>query len=293
MPVSLCHLGKIATACLLLALATVAQGQALPWRLLDGTGKPVTFEAMLADVARADVVFYGELHNHSLAHWQQLQLLEGLHRQRPQLALGLEMFEADVQPVLDEYMAGLIKARNFEQESRPWPNYTADYKPLLDFCKKNRLPVIATNVPRRYAAAVAERGITVLPQLMPTAQAWLPEQPLSLDTSATSIYTEMRTMMGGHGGLNMLQAQALKDAVMAQRIARSLKPGSTLLHLNGAFHSKNRQGIISYLNQLKPGLKIKTIQCVEVPGDVQKATAPKGEQADYFLILSDTAPKSH
>jgi uncharacterized iron-regulated protein len=42
--------------------------------------------------------------------------------QRP-LVLSLEMFERDVQPVLDEYLAGTASLADLMRDARPWPNY--------------------------------------------------------------------------------------------------------------------------------------------------------------------------
>ena len=60
------------------------------------------------------------------------------------LALSLEMFDRDVQPVLDEYLKDLIRERNFLKDARPWNNYD-DYKPLFDFAKAHQLNVICAN----------------------------------------------------------------------------------------------------------------------------------------------------
>jgi hypothetical protein len=43
-------------------------------------------------------------------------------QQRP-LVLSLEMFERDVQPVLDEYVAGSATLADLMRDARPWPNY--------------------------------------------------------------------------------------------------------------------------------------------------------------------------
>src|SRR5574338_130600 len=81
----------------------------VPQRVYDSRKKKFTdFEAMLADLARADVVFVGEQHDDRNTHRLELALLEGLMRRRGTLTLSLEMFERDAQPLLSGYVAGQI-----------------------------------------------------------------------------------------------------------------------------------------------------------------------------------------
>lgn len=64
------------------------------------------------------------------------------------LALSMEMFEADNQSKLNNFLADTLSEENFLAASRPWPNYGTDYAPLVNFAKEKKMPVIAANVPR-------------------------------------------------------------------------------------------------------------------------------------------------
>ncbi|MEO1450993.1 MAG: ChaN family lipoprotein, partial [Bacteroidota bacterium] len=72
----------------------------------------------------------------------------------------------------------------------------------------------------------------------------------------------------GHGhGMNMdpsnfIAAQASKDATMADRILRHWQPGKCFLHLNGAYHSDQKEGIVWHIQQRKADLEIFTISVV-------------------------------
>ncbi|MDX5345772.1 MAG: ChaN family lipoprotein, partial [Hymenobacteraceae bacterium] len=106
------------------------------YQLFTGEGKNVDYRKMLKELEEADVVLFGELHNDPIAHWLQLELAKDLHKKHgQQLVLGAEMFEADAQLVLDEYISGKVAEKNFEAESRPWNNYKTDYKPLVQFAR--------------------------------------------------------------------------------------------------------------------------------------------------------------
>ena len=113
---------------------------------------------MTADLARADVVLIGEQHDDPNTHRLELAVLEALARRQVAVTLSLEMFERDVQTSVDTYMSGSSGEDDFLKNSRPWPRYATDYRPLVEFARRQHWPVVAANVPRRIAADVAKSG---------------------------------------------------------------------------------------------------------------------------------------
>ena len=109
---------------------------------------PDGLEALADELKDRDVVFFGEFHDNDVVHVQHYALLRLLHQRRPELVLSMEMFERDVQPVLDQYLAGEIDESEFVANARPWPNYRAHYRPMVEFAKRNGIPVVAANLPR-------------------------------------------------------------------------------------------------------------------------------------------------
>lgn len=79
------------------------------------------------------------------------------HRPR-RLILSLEMFERDVQCVVDEFLSGSLPERDLVRDGRAWPNYHSDYAPLLGFAKARGLAVVAANAPRRYVSIAGRQG---------------------------------------------------------------------------------------------------------------------------------------
>ncbi len=115
---------KLKSLLLLLLVVTqvgFAQNKDKPaYRLFSKNGKSINYGKMLDQLEKADVVLFGEQHNDPIAHWLQLEVTKDLYKvHQQQLALGAEMFEADVQLVINEYLANQIPENNFEQESRP------------------------------------------------------------------------------------------------------------------------------------------------------------------------------
>ncbi|GAB3260922.1 ChaN family lipoprotein [Larkinella harenae] len=261
--------------------------------------KTVDYEKVLKEAKQADVVFFGELHNNPICHWLELQLTKDLYAERKDnLIVGAEMFEADNQAALSDYVAGKTTDKEFSKQARLWNNYKTDYRPLVDFAREHKLTFIATNVPRRYASAVARQGLASL-DTVPTAQkAWIAPLPLTVDLTLPGYKAMLDMMHGGNSkpdpeqAANFARAQAIKDATMAYFILQNRKPGTTFLHYNGSYHSNNFEGISWYLRQKQPDLKIVTIASVEVP-DVAKPDKANQNLANFILHIPADMTKTY
>jgi uncharacterized iron-regulated protein len=99
-------------------------------------------------------------------------------------------------------------------------------------------------------------------------------------------------MHGGGGPNTIIQAQALKDATMAYSIGQSLKPGQTLLHLNGSYHSDHHDGIVAYLRQAKKPLRIKTLSVV-TQADLAQLVKENVDLADYVIVVPADMTKTY
>ncbi|MEH3114144.1 ChaN family lipoprotein, partial [Pedobacter terrae] len=223
--------------------------------------KPISINDIVDDMEHADVLFFGEDHNDSVGHYLEAELLKKLHLKYPlKMALSLEMFPTDVQPEIDEYLAGLISEKNFIKESRAWGNYK-DYRPLIEYAKKNGLKVIAANAATRYSNAVTIGGLKVLENFPKTSFNFLP--PIPIDTAQGRYYEKFTETLGGHsmGTMKIYQTQNLWDATMAWSMNKFIKAnkGIKILQLNGRFHSDEKLGTLAKLNKLNPKLKILNI----------------------------------
>src|SRR5690606_19090127 len=140
-----------------------------------------------------------------------------LYDQHPDLVLGMEMFEADDQVVLDEYLSGDIQEKHLLSEAKVWDNYTTDYRPLVEFAREKKLKVVATNIPRRYANMVYRGGLQKLNILSEEAKKWMAPLPMQVDVTLPG-YQALTHGMSEHvseGQHNLAFAQAVKDATMA------------------------------------------------------------------------------
>jgi len=265
------------------------------WQFFDKEGKKADFKEVVKAAAKSDIVFFGEQHNSSINHWLQLQLTKELYDEiGDKLVLGAEMFESDNQLVLDEYLSGDIKQRNFEQDARLWKNYSTDYKPLVNFALDNHLEFIATNIPRRYASLVNSKGFEGLEVLTDDAKKLIAPLPVKYDPDLPGYKSmlEMGGDMPSHVSENLPKAQAIKDATMAYFILKNWKKGETFLHYNGSYHSDNFEGIVWYLKQADPDLKILTISSVE-QDTISELKEDYVGTADFILCTPSDMTKTY
>lgn len=285
-------------------LAAGAQAPATHYRAFDAKGNAVTLQTIIDSLARADVLFVGETHDNPVAHTLEAELLRradeayGLSSSHKRaVALSLEMFERDVQTILDEYLAGLITERHFLLSSRPWRNYETDYKPLVEYARTHRLPVIAANAPARYVSRVSSEGPDSLKSLPQVAvKSWLP--PLPFPSASDAYAAKFNRFMGGggagpsaHGGLHLLEAQTLRDASMAYAISEYLKRGRDplVVQVNGTFHSEERMGVPEQLAHYRS--KSRAVVVTIVPADTfPNFDTDLGRLGD-FVIITDPAVK--
>ena len=264
------------------------------YRLFDENGKNTSYKDLIKEASQADIVFFGELHDNPICHWLEYEITADLYAAKGKsLVLGAEMFEADNQLIVNEYLAGLIKEKDFEAQVRLWPNYKTDYKRLLNFSRDSSLRFIATNIPRRYAAMVNKSGFSVLNTLEKNALQFIAPLPIHYD-STLACYANMAKAMGGgpaHETTNIKKAQAMKDATMAYFILQNFSKGKTFLHFNGSYHSDRFQSIIWYLKQADPNLKIVTISSVEQK-DMEDLEKESEGLADFIIAVPETMSKS-
>lgn len=274
---------------LLLTLGLSAQ-EKKAYQLYDKKGKKVSYAKLLKSAVNSDVVLFGEYHNNAIAHWLELELTKDVAAKK-EIVLGAEMLEADNQKQLDQYLHDEINQKQLDSTARLWPNFKTDYKPLVDFAKENKLPFIATNIPRRYASLVSKKGWDALETLTEEEKSWIAPLPIPYDANLPG-YVNMIKMMGEHASPNMPKAQAVKDATMAHFILKHLKDNGVFLHYNGTYHSDNFEGIYWYLKKNKPELKITTIATIEQK-DIEKISAEEYNKADYILVIDEDVTKTY
>ena len=267
-------------------------GDKAAYKIYSEKGGKSSYEKILKEAENADIIFFGELHNNPINHWLELELAKDVFFQiNDNLVLGAEMFEADDQTTINEYLGGKHSFDTFKSEVKVWPNNTTDYQPLMDFAMKNQLTFVATNVPRRYANIVYKTGFKGVASISDEGKKWVAPLPIKYDKDLPG-YKEMVEMSGGHGGENLPMAQAIKDATMAHFILKNWKKGQTFIHYNGTYHSNNFEGIIWYLKQQNPDLNILTIASVE-QSKIDSLAEENMGLANFILCTPESMTKTY
>jgi uncharacterized iron-regulated protein len=321
-----------------LTSTSASQQDAIPrvgeYRVYTGSGELVSLDEVVAAMADKEVVFIGESHNDLTGHLIEAELLSraftahgpayseaGAARK---VTLSLEMFERDVQYVVDEYLQDLITEDQFQKSSRPWTEYETDYRPLIEFAKQEGLAVIAANAPRRYANRVTRHGREALLELSSQALTTLPPLPYGLPSApyqeqwrmamveamedmrercpmppamlhaAQSDSARPAMPMASHAtASNPLHAQALWDAAMAYSISEHLmkQPDALVLHMVGSFHVERGTGTPEHLARYRPGTS--TIIVVMRPVENVELFDPErdGENEDFVILTEEAATR--
>ncbi|WP_367866279.1 ChaN family lipoprotein [Pedobacter sp. WC2423] len=273
-------------AWVLIPAALFAQNNDQSYQIFETkTRKAISAEQLIKNIKKVDVLFFGEEHNDSTGHVLEAQLFSKMLRTYPGTALSLEMFPTDVQPVLNEYLSGVIAEKNFIKEARAWNNYK-DYKPLIELAKENKADVIGANAATRYSNAVTLSGLNKLNDFPAASKEFLP--PLPIDTATGRYYEKFVNTLGGHnmGGMKIYQTQNLWDASMAWSIAKyhKLNPKKKIFQVNGRFHSDEKLGAFAQLKKYAPNLTLVNISCFAAQGATEPDWTKQAELGDYIIL---------
>ncbi len=279
------------------AAETLAQSSFIIYDAREG--RVVSADTIMRAASSFDAVFFGEEHDDPTAHALEHQLTIMLDSAYT-MAVGMEMFERDVQGVMDEYLTGFIREKHFTEASRPWSNYS-DYRPVIEYARLAGIPVVCSNAPRRYTNLAVRMGMDELQKLPRTSQRYL--APLPYDTAAGPYYGKLMRVMS-HGTTEasdsvqavmtmppgIVYGQSLWDATMAWSVASYLKAhkGHKVFHLNGRFHSDQHYGIVTQLKKYMKKARVLVISCY--PSDDWQSPDWEAHRANGdFVILTDPA----
>jgi uncharacterized iron-regulated protein len=276
---------------LLIASAALAQGSApaLPdltsFDLMRADGSAISVDGAADLLKDYDVILLGEWHDHPGNHLAEMALFRALHARAPKLTLSMEMFERDVQNVIDEYMAGKIGEEAMRRRARAWGNYAESYRPLVEYAKEHGLPLVAANVPGSVVRCVGIEGPGYLTRMPADKRGWAAAELHLEDGPYKDKFLRFLEEDGAHvqdanrteaekkeAAEKSFAAQVTRDDTMAESIFLHLQknPGRKVVHVTGAFHVEGALGTAERLKLRAPGLKI----AVVVPAEAEHPEAP-------------------
>jgi uncharacterized iron-regulated protein len=255
--------------------------------LFDGEGNPSGLDSFIASLADVDFVGFGELHHHPVGSRIELAVLEGMAAHPRPVALAMEFFEADHQPALDEYLSGAIDESTFRERTKRDDNYEQSHRPLIEFAKRNDIPVIAANAPRplvtRYRESGAETYADYLASLSDHERALLPRTSVPPDDE---FKTRFMKTMGPHRGPGYYPAMALWNDAMAESTAdfRAEHPEHRILLIAGVYHVAAHLGVITQYSARRPSDSVRVLSMMPVEGAMVFADEMRGE-GDLVVLV--------
>lgn len=262
------------------------------------TQQPLSVQTLAEELSSADVIFIGEFHGNHASHLLQAELQAALYQYNSNQILSMEQFNRDQQPILNQYLEDQIGEAYLIKETPAWDNYSASYRPLVEFAKRHLLPVVAANAPAQTVRCIGREGATYLTKLTTQEQAQIAQQPLQdiagyrqffMDfLEGSSRFNETRAQ-------NSYLAQLTRDNTMAESIlkAHRANPNAQIIHTNGAFHSNNGLGTVGALKRLNPNLSIKVISPVHVDAEHPFEFADTALTKGDFIYLLQAQPEKY
>ena len=247
-------------------------------------GKNIPFFKMISDVKNADFIFVGEVHNSIENHRQELEIIRALHESNVQLSIGLEMFRAESQKALDEWVKGTLPLEAFlpvyyDNWHVAWPMY----RDIFIYAQEHHIPLIGLNVPDSIIADVARKGFDSL------SDEERQQLPRGITCDVDPTYMEfIRKAYAGHNMktdslfLNFCEAQMVWDKSMAAHLIgyRKQHHVRTVVVLAGIGHAWKR-GIPEQLAR-EAKFTVKSVLPI-VPGQIEMDRVAI-EDTDYVLL---------
>lgn len=252
-------------------------------RLADRAAIP--FDQMVAGAAKSRVIVVGESHDNRAHHDLQLKIIRTLHEGGTVLAVGLEMFRAENQELLDKWWRWGMSTEQFEALYREnWGMPWILYRDIFLYSRQKRIPLVGLNVPREVIAKVAREGYGSLTE---SERKKLPPGLTCTVDEAYRSFIRKTFAAHAHGSgrsfENFCEAQMVWDTAMAIYALEYLdkNPAGRMVILAGSVHAWKR-AIPRQLATLRPGMTVSVI--LPAPDGTEGKGALTAEDADYLVL---------
>jgi uncharacterized iron-regulated protein len=248
----------------------------------------VTFGELTDRLLAFDLICVGETHDSELNHRVQLEIIKALYARDERLGVGMEMFQRPFQKYLDRYSRGetseaeCLEATEYADR---WGYDWSLYRPLVEFCRRNGVPLAALNAPRELTRRISQVGYDKL-----TDDEKKQLGPIDFHVKEHRDYWyERLAQMHGRADVpkeqkeRSYQVMTVWDEYMADSAARFQKERGLrrLVVLAGSGHVERGFGIPARAAK-RTGGKAATVR-VLIGGDLDKVKADPA--ADFVVIV--------
>jgi aminopeptidase N len=207
-----------------------------------------TLSDMIDGAVGKKIVYVGEYHDRFSHHTVELDVIKGLYMKDQKLAVGMEMFQRPFQKTLDDYIKGIIDEREFLKKTEYFKRWGFDYnlyKPILDFARTKKIPVVALNLRREITEKVSKGGMDSL------SEEERKEIPQQMDFSDGEYRDHLMEVFEQHKSKEEMdfdffyESQVLWDETMAMSIDEYLlkNPDHYMVVIAGGGHVSYGSGI--------------------------------------------------
>jgi uncharacterized iron-regulated protein len=268
---------------LIFAASCLANHQDLSQPILDlNQGQKTMISEVIPELKKNRIILVGEHHSQKAHHMAQLMVIQALYQSGAEVAVGLEMFRHDSQSALDRWVAGELSENEFERiyyDNWNFP-YSA-YRPIFEYAREKKIPLIGLNLPRKITRQVSRRGFQ---SLSDEEKGKLSEVACRVDEAYMKF---IRKAFGGHahGNLNFTyfcEAQLVWDNAMAINTLDylSTNPDAVVVLLTGTGHAQKP----AIPRQIRSRSTVPyAVILPEVPGMLDTDTIGK-DDADYLML---------
>ena len=242
-------------------------------------------DTILSNLQKHRTVFVGESHTNYAHHLNQLAVIKSVHKQAGKnTSIGLEMVQQPYQLFLDDYIASKISERAMLGGVEWYDRWKYDfrlYRPIFEYAKQNKIPLVALNIPKELTKRISKIGIKGL------TSSERKQLPKVLDKSNPAYNARLEKVFSMHsrtsskGFDKFFESQLAWDEGMAFAAAKYLKknPSKRMVILAGGGHIINREGIPSRLDRQLGTRSVVILNNVD--------EKPSTVQGDYLLFSSN------
>lgn len=264
--------------------------------------KKKTIDEIYKDLDDKKIIYVGESHDRFDHHMNQLNVIKSLYKNNKNIAIAMEMFQKPFQKHLDEYIEGKTSLNEFLKASEYYKRWRYNfnlYKPIIDFAKENKIPLVAINIDREINKQVSKDSILSLNEEQRKIA------PKEIDQSNFEYKNVLEKTFSVHIPIKnkskmsldkFYQSQLIWDEAMAENIDNYINenPDKTVVVLAGSGHIENHHGIVSRVfrrNQLPFQVIVTNPHKTEI-GDIvlinkTKTNLPKEKKIGVALQSND------
>ena len=247
-----------------------------------------TINDIISQLTVSRIIYVGEIHDQFAHHMNQLEVIKKIHDAGYKLAVGMEMFQKPYQQVVDDYLAGRIDEFTFLKNTEYFSRWRYDYnlyKPIIDYLKQQRIPLVALNIQGDLTRNVAREGMYDLSDQQKK------QLPADMDFSNETYRKNLSQVFVVHHKQEdlqnfnyFLQAQMVWDEGMAESAYRFLAshPEYKMVILAGNGHVRHKYGIPDRLYRRNHEPFAVVVQDEEIEDGV----------ADYVLLTTELSGKA-